>query len=196
METKGQLARVKSATVAGVRARLVTVEVHRGNGLPTQSIVGLPGSAVRESLDRVHAACAHHGFALPPRRTTINLAPADIRKSGAGLDLPIALGLLLADNTLPAERLANTLCIGELSLDGQLRPARGILPAVLAARAAGITRALVPPDNAAELAAAIRSVASDGPLRSQLASSSRRRAEEAFDIHRIPNDRQAIAVAD
>jgi magnesium chelatase family protein len=146
----GRLAQVRSATISGVVARLVTVEVHRGNGLPTQSIVGLPGSAVRESLDRVHAACAHHGRALPPRRTTINLAPADLPKTGAGLDLPIALGLLAADDSIPGERLRQTLCVGELSLDGHLRAARGVLPAVLAARAEGLTRALVPPDNAAE----------------------------------------------
>ncbi|NKB89678.1 MAG: YifB family Mg chelatase-like AAA ATPase [Acidobacteria bacterium] len=153
MDDNGKLARLMSATIAGVRAQLVTVEVHRGKGLPTQSIVGLPGSAVRESLDRVHAACAHHGFGLPPRRTTINLAPAGIRKTGAALDLPIALGLLVADGTLPDDQLSNELCLGELSLDGELRAVRGVLPAVVAARGDGIRRVVVPPPNAAEAAA-------------------------------------------
>jgi magnesium chelatase family protein len=152
METTQGLARIHSGTIVGVTARPVTVEVCRSTGVPTQSIVGLPGGSVRESLDRVHAACGQQGLALPPRRTTINLAPADIRKTGTGLDLPIALGLLAADGTIPAARLGPALCLAELSLDGHLRPVPGVLPTALVARDAGMTQFLVAPGNAAEAA--------------------------------------------
>ncbi len=147
------IGRVRSAMIGGVAAIPVLVEVHRGPGLPRQTIVGLAGSAVRESLERIHAACSHSGLALRPRRTTINLAPAGQRKQGAGLDLPIALGLLAADGALPPERLEDALVIGELALDGAVRAVPGVLPAALAARAAGIRRLLVPPGNGAEAAA-------------------------------------------
>lgn len=147
------IGRVRSAIVGGVRATLVTVEVHRGNGLPRQTIVGLPDGAVRESLERIHAACSHHGLGMKPRRTTINLAPAGFRKSGAALDLPIALSLMIADGALPPDRLDGTVCLGELGLDGRVRPIPGVLPGCLAAREAGARRVLVPPDNRAEAVA-------------------------------------------
>ena len=147
------LGRLLSATIRGVEAELVTVEVHRGDGVPRCTIVGLPSAAVRESMDRIHAACRHTGCALKPRATTVNLAPAAHRKSGSGLDLPIALGLLIADGVVDGERLSNAMCLGELSLDGHVRPVAGVLPAALAARAAGITRLLVSTANASEAAA-------------------------------------------
>lgn len=147
------IGRVRSAMIGGVGATLVLVEVHRGKGLPRQTIVGLAGCAVRESLERIHAACGQCGLGLRPRRTTINLAPAGFRKSGAGLDLPIALGLLVADGAIPPERLRGVLCLGELSLDGSVRGVPGVLPAAIAARDAGMCRMLVPPSNAAEAAA-------------------------------------------
>jgi len=147
------IGRVRSAIITGVRATLVLVEVHRGKGLPRQTIVGLAGSAVRESLERIHAACSQCGLSLRPRRTTINLAPAGFRKSGSGLDLPIALGLLVAEGSVPAARLDGTVCLGELSLDGSARPVAGVLPAAIAARHQGVRRILVPQANGGEAAA-------------------------------------------
>lgn len=144
------LSRIRSAVIRGVHATLITVEAYRGKGLPRQTIVGLPGSAVRESLDRIHAACSHCGLALPPRRTTINLAPAGTRKSGAALDLPIAVALLVADGVVPVRRFESALCLGELSLDGRTQPVPGILPAAMAARAASLRRVLVPAANVDE----------------------------------------------
>ncbi len=147
------LARIQSAVISGVHATLVTVEAHRGKGLPRQTIVGLPGSAVRESLDRIHAACSHCGLSLPPRRTTINLAPAGTRKSGSALDLPIAIAMLVADRAIPVDRFDGSLCLGELSLDGRIQPVPGVLPATMAARAAGVRRILVPTYNVDEASA-------------------------------------------
>ncbi len=147
------LARIQSAMISGVHATLLTVEAHRGRGLPRQTIVGLPGSAVRESLDRIHAACSHCGLALPPRRTTINLAPAGTRKSGSALDLPIAVAILVADGAVPVKRFETALCMGELSLDGRTQPVPGVLPATMAARAAGVRRILVPTANVDEAGA-------------------------------------------
>lgn len=148
-----RIGRIRTAVVRGVRARLVTVEVHRGQGLPRQTLVGLAGSAVRESLDRIHAACSHCGLSLAPRRTVINLAPAGLRKSGAGLDLPIALALLAADGRFDAAALEDRLVIGELGLDGRVRGVNGVLPAALAAREADLAGLLVPRANAGEAAA-------------------------------------------
>lgn len=147
------LARTKTATLVGIEARLVEVEVDLGGGLPYFSIVGLPDSAVRESRDRVRAAIKHTGLEFPARRITVNLAPADQRKAGGGFDLAIALALLAAQGTLPADALAGgPLLLGELALDGTLRPVPGGLPAALAARRAGIGEAWLAPGGAAEAA--------------------------------------------
>lgn len=143
------LAIVFSRTNSGLDAPLVSVEVHLANGLPGCSIVGLPETAVKESRDRVRAALTNSGFNFPVRRITVNLAPADIPKDGGRFDLPIAVGMLAASDQLPVENLQNYEFIGELSLGGQLRPVRGVLPTAFAALQAG--RALiVPQENAAE----------------------------------------------
>lgn len=128
------LATVHTRACLGVSAPRVTVEVHLSNGLPALSIVGLPETGVKESKDRVRSALLNAGFEFPAKRITINLAPADLPKEGGRFDLPIALGILAASGQLPAEALARIECLGELSLDGALRPVKGILPAVMAAR--------------------------------------------------------------
>ena len=130
------LATLQSATVIGIDAALVDVQIDVSpGGIPAFSVVGLPDSTVRESRDRVRSAVQHAGFDFPQRRITVNLAPADIRKSGASFDLPIALGLLAATGVLPASPFDQTLIIGELSLDGRIQQVRGVLPvALLAAR--------------------------------------------------------------
>lgn len=136
---------------SGVDAPLVTVEVHLANGLPSLSIVGLPELAVRESKDRVRGALLNSRFEFPARRTTINLAPADLPKEGGRFDLPIALGILAASGQIPDQALSGFEFIGELALSGELRPVAGALPVALAAKKAG--RALVLPlVNAAEAA--------------------------------------------
>lgn len=137
----------------GVSAPEVTVEVHLSGGLPALSIVGLPETGVRESKERVRSALLNGGFEFPARRITINLAPADLPKEGGRFDLPIALGILAASGQIPAERLESCEVLGELSLDGRLRPLKGVIPAVLAARQAG-RRLLIPGANAEEAALA------------------------------------------
>jgi magnesium chelatase family protein len=145
------LAAVYSRALSGIEAPEVVVEVMLSSGLPGISIIGLPEAAVREAKDRVRGALISGGFKLPQRRVTINLAPADLPKSGARLDLPIALGILAASDQLPLERLQNYEWMGELALDGRLRPVRGVLPAALQARDAGRTL-VVPEENAEEAA--------------------------------------------
>jgi len=135
----------------GVDAPLVSVETHVANGLPAFALVGLPEAAVRESRERVRAALLTCGYEMPPRRITVNLAPADLPKEGGRFDLAIALGLLVATGQVPAQHLAGYEFLGELALSGQLRPVPGVLPAAVRARDAG--RALiVPSENAAEAA--------------------------------------------
>jgi magnesium chelatase family protein len=124
------LASIPSATVLGVDGSPVTVEVHVASGLPTFNIVGLPDAPVRESRDRVRAALASSGLDFPLRRVTVNLAPSGVRKGGPGLDLPIAVGLLIASGQLPAEAVAGMAFIGELGLDGSLRAVAGTVPLV------------------------------------------------------------------
>jgi magnesium chelatase family protein len=139
------LASIPSSTLHGVDGRPVAVEVHISGGLPGFSVVGLPDAAVRESRDRVRAAFCSSGLEWPRHRITINLAPSGTRKGGSGLDLPIAVGVLVANGTLPAHCVDDTACIGELGLDGSLRPVPGIVPMVAALRS---RRVVVPADCA------------------------------------------------
>lgn len=144
------LARVQSAAVAGIDGFLVQVEVDLSPGLPVFSTVGLPDAAVRESKDRVVAAVRNSGFDFPVRRVTVNLSPADVRKEGTAFDLPIALGVLAAEERVPAASLENAVVVGELALDGRLRPVRGVLPVALAVKKAGMGVLILPVGNAAE----------------------------------------------
>ncbi|MGH7477679.1 MAG: YifB family Mg chelatase-like AAA ATPase, partial [Longimicrobiales bacterium] len=136
----------------GVDALLVRVEVDVAPGLPAISVVGLPESAVREGRERVAAALHNAGFDIPSRRITINLAPADVRKEGSAFDLPIALGLLCASGVLPPPSLGGLCCLGELGLDGELRPVRGAISVAFACAEAGVRCLVLPAANAAEAA--------------------------------------------
>lgn len=144
------LAKVLSAAVLGVEAYLVEVEIDLSNGLPAFEVVGLPDAAVKEAKERVRAAIRNSEGSFPGRRITVNLAPADLRKEGSGFDLPMALGLLIADEQLPPEASLGSLFVGELSLDGSVRPVPGVLPMALAAKAMGLRRLFVPPANVHE----------------------------------------------
>jgi magnesium chelatase family protein len=147
------LAQVLSAALSGVDALLVRVEVDAARGLPAFNIVGLPDAAVRESRDRIKTAVLNSGLDFPAnRRLTANLAPADLRKEGPSFDLPLALGVLAALGEVPSEGLDHCVFIGELSLDGSLRPVRGALNVALEARRAGLRRLALPKENAAEAA--------------------------------------------
>ncbi|HTL05862.1 MAG TPA: YifB family Mg chelatase-like AAA ATPase [Gemmatimonadales bacterium] len=145
------LARLRSAAVLGIDAYPVEVEVDLGNGLPSFSTVGLPQGAVKEGRERVTAALLNTGFEFPLGRLTVNLAPADVRKEGSAFDLPIALGVLAASGQLPAHSLEGLCVVGELGLQGDLRPVRGVLSMALAARALGLGL-LLPAVNVAEAA--------------------------------------------
>jgi magnesium chelatase family protein len=144
------LARVRSATLVGIDAAPVSVEVDVASGLPSFTTVGLPDSTVRESRDRIRAAIRNAGFEFPADRITVSLAPADLRKEGAAFDLPMALGILCATGLVKPERLERAVVVGELSLDGCVRPVRGVLPVALHCRRRPHTLLIVPADNAAE----------------------------------------------
>jgi len=144
------MSRVWGAALRGVDGVSVEIEVRISSQLPRIDIVGLPEAAVRESASRVRAAIASVGRPFPDRRITVNLAPAGLRKSGAGLDLPIAVGILAAAGAVEAASLADMALVGELALDGRLRPIRGALALTLAAREAGCRRVIVPTGNASE----------------------------------------------
>jgi len=147
------LAHVLSAALRGVEAALVRVEVDVASGLPAFTTVGLPDSAVRESRERVRTAIRNAGYAFPPDRITVNLAPADLRKEGASFDLPIALGILAATGPLRAAGRGRFAVVGELALDGQIQPVRGTLAVGLTCRRRGIETLLVPQDNCREASA-------------------------------------------
>ncbi len=146
------LAKVWSSAVLGVDAYLVAVEVDIALGLPTFNTVGLPDVAVKESRDRVKAAIKNSGFEFPAKRITVNLAPADIKKEGAAFDLPMAVGILAAQDLVLPDRLPRVAILGELSLDGSVRPVRGALCMAVAAKEAGLEGVIVPAENAAEAA--------------------------------------------
>ena len=146
------LAKVLSSAVIGIEACLVEVEVDIVPGLPSFTTVGLPEIAVRESKERVKSAVKNSGYAFPNDRITVNLAPAHIRKAGTGLDLPIAMGILGATGILPQTSLCEYLFLGELSLDGRIKPVFGSLSMAIAARDAGYKGIIVPHDNRMEAA--------------------------------------------
>jgi magnesium chelatase family protein len=128
------LAKVRSVALVGLDAHVIDVEVDIAGGLPQFSVVGLPDATVRESRDRVRSALKNTGFHFPAKRITVNLAPANVKKEGAGLDLAIAIGILVAEEVIPAERLDQCVLVGELSLDGQIKPISGALSIGLVCR--------------------------------------------------------------
>jgi magnesium chelatase family protein len=146
------LAQLTSAALRGVDAYLVRVEVNVARGLPSFSVVGLPQGAVREGRERVAAALQNAGLPLPPRRITVNLAPADVRKAGCAFDLPNATGLVAGSGALEPGALADTAFLGELGLDGSLRPVRGAVAVAAACRRGGVKTLVVPRENAPEAA--------------------------------------------
>jgi magnesium chelatase family protein len=146
------LAPVLSAALAAVDAFPVRVEVNATRGLPAFTVVGLPDGAVREGKERVLTALSNAGYALPPRRITVNLAPADVRKDGSSLDLPVAVGLLVAVGQLDPGLSSGRGFVGELGLDGALRPVRGVLAMAAALVDAGVSELWVPPANRREAA--------------------------------------------
>ncbi len=146
------LSQVNSSAVLGIDAYVVEVEVDISGGLPRFDIVGLPDAAVQESRERVRSAVKNSGLEFPLKRITINLAPADVRKEGPSFDLPIALGILAATSQVDPDALESTIVVGELSLDGSVRPVSGVLPIALKARELGMKRMIVPAHNVKEAA--------------------------------------------
>ena len=146
------LSRVLSLATHGVDAYVVTVETHLDTQVPAFTVVGLPDTAVRESRDRVVAAIKNSGHYLPLKRITVNLAPADVRKEGSAFDLPIAVGILASSDQADGGSLGETALVGELSLDGTLRPVNGLLSMAVTAKREGMRRIIVPKGNAREAA--------------------------------------------
>ena len=147
------LSHTYSAAVLGVDAYIVKVECHLDHAVPpTFTTVGLPEGAVRESKERVLAALKNSGFKIPQKRTTVNLAPADIRKEGSAFDLPIAVGILCALGLIEQQLLEDYILVGELGLDGSLRTVKGILPITLTAAANGYRKIIIPKENGTEAA--------------------------------------------
>ncbi len=146
------LARVYSCAVIGLEGTVVEVEVDYTQGMPGMTVVGLPDAAVQESRERVQAAVRNAGVPFPRKRLVVNLAPASVRKEGPAYDLPIALGVLIYTGMLPPEAAEGMLVVGELSLDGAVRHARGVLPMAATARQAGFKRIVVPEADAVEAA--------------------------------------------
>lgn len=146
------LAHAYCASTFGVDAHLVDVETNAVNGLPQYFLVGLPDRAISESRDRIEAAVRNSGFDMPRGRITVNLAPANLPKEGSSFDLPIAVGLLAMSGQIKSEKLGDTLILGELALDGALRPVKGILPVTVEAKNHGLKQVIVPVANVKEAA--------------------------------------------
>ena len=144
------IARVESAACLGIHAYPVAIEVDVATGLPQFTVVGLPDTSVKESRERVRSAIKNSGYPFPPNKITVNLAPADVKKEGPAFDLPIALGILAASEIIPAEKLASYLFLGELALDGSLRPFKGAVVITSGLKNAGAF--ILPAENAREAA--------------------------------------------
>ena len=140
---------VKTLGISGISGSVVTAECYVSGGLPHFDIVGLPDAAVKEARERVRAAAKSSGLSFPVSRITVNLAPANLKKAGTHYDLPILISILCATGSIRRPR-SNTAFLGEVSLDGRIRPVSGVLPMVLAAKEAGIQAIFLPAENAAE----------------------------------------------
>ncbi len=146
------LARAYSASILGLEAHSIEIEVDIASGLPAVVVVGLPDVAVKESKDRIKSAIKNSSFDYPTRRITVNLAPADIKKEGPSFDLPTSLGLLAATGQLSPESLKDYIILGELALDGRVRPIKGVLPIALSLRKGSRKKLIIPEENIAEAA--------------------------------------------
>src|SRR3989344_4087196 len=147
------LAKALAGATIGLHGVLVTVEVDvAGRGFPTFTIVGLPNKSVDESKERVRTALTNAGYEMPDSRITVNMAPADIPKSGSAFDLPIAIGILAASGVIPQKALHNRMLIGELSLEGSVRKVQGIIPLILLAQEQKIKEIFIPSQNWEEAA--------------------------------------------
>ena len=143
---------VTTATVLGLEAYKISVEVDLVQSIPGVTIVGLPDTAITEARERVRSAIKNSGYIFPNKKVVVNLAPADIRKEGTNYDLPIAIGILTQDDVLDNEAIKDTAFLGELSLDGSLRAVNGILPIVSGLKDMGVKQVVVPAENAKEAA--------------------------------------------
>jgi magnesium chelatase family protein len=204
------LSLVYSRGCTGVEAPLITIEVHLSGGLPSMHLVGLPETAVRESKDRVRSALLNSGFKWPQSRITIALAPAELPKEGGGFDLPIALGILAASDQIPDSKFESCEFLGELSLNGELRPVRGVLPAAIQSRESQRSL-IIPCANAAEASlvkggekfagASLLEIASwlkgDQPLKPCTAqvSDDTPRLPDLCDVIGLPGAKRALEVA-
>src|SRR5450759_1150001 len=146
------LARTLAVALVGVEGRLVEVEADLAQGLPGLTLIGLPDTSLQEARDRIRAAIVNSGESWPQRRITLGLSPASLPKRGSSVDRAMAIAVLAAAGVVPTALLADTVLVGELGLDGRVRPVRGVLPAVLAAAAADVRRVVVASANAAEAA--------------------------------------------
>ena len=146
------ISKVLSSAVLGVDAYVVDVEADIALGLPSFATVGLPEGAVKESRDRVRAAIKNSGYDFPPRKITVNLAPADIKKEGTAFDLPISIGILAATSIVRSDRINDYLIVGELSLDGKVKAIRGALSVAIEAKRKGFKGVILPVENASEAA--------------------------------------------
>ncbi|MEM0981302.1 MAG: magnesium chelatase domain-containing protein, partial [Cyanobacteria bacterium P01_H01_bin.58] len=146
------LARIWSAAIVGINAIKVGVEVDISGGLPGMVVVGLPDTAVQESRERTKAALKNSGYPFPMRKIVINLTPADLRKEGPSFDLPISVGIMAASHQVKTDLLDNLLFLGEVSLDGTIRPVAGVLAIAAAAQKLGLKGVVVPHDNVQEAA--------------------------------------------
>lgn len=186
------LAKVRSCAVFGLDGYVIEVEVDYAPGLASFTVVGLPDAAVKESAERVRSAIRNSGFRFPTQRITVNLAPADVRKVGPAYDLPIAIGVLIASGQMAPNALDETLVVGELALDGNVRHVRGVLPMVAFARAQGFRRVCVPEADASEAALLpdieVVAVSSLGELVAMLSGSRPLRVVPHTTHHRAPRD--------
>ena len=155
-KTKGKgfnmLTKVKSCGLSGIDGYIIEVETDISKGIPAFDIVGLADVAVREAKERVRAAIKNSGYEFPVKRITMNLAPANLKKEGSAFDLPVALGILTSTEQVGSKELDNYMFVGELSLDGEVRPVKGVLPMAICARSQGIKNLVLPVDNASEAA--------------------------------------------